>query len=512
MAKVNKIDSNVTGLRYAEEASLGVLPGTPDWIPMEPNSYSDFGGEVSKIARNPINPSRQRKKGVSVDLDASGGIVSDITQTNVQSLLQGFMFADLRPKGTEIATGIAIVGASPDQYDVASTTGFLAGSLVKGSGFVEAANNGVNEILTVNVDASVEVLEGSLVAEVPAADASIRVVGHVGAASDIDVDVSGALPALSSTLLDFTTLGLIPGEWVYIGGDSAGSSFVNAVNNGFARVRSVAAGLLTFDKTSGTMVTETGTGLSIELYFGTVLKNELGTLIKRRTYQLERTLGAPDDSLPAEVQSEYLVGSVPSELTFNIPSAEKVTLDMSFVSQTIEQYTGAEGVKTGNRPSLIEADAFNTSSDFSRIKLAKVVPGDAAPVDLFAFAEEMTITLGNNLEPNKALGYFGSFEITAGTFEVGGSMTAYFADITATKAIIDNDDLTFDVHMIKQNSGITFDMPLLSLGDGRPNVEQDQAIKLPLTMEAATGAKIDSTLDYTFLFMFWDYLPTAAEA
>jgi hypothetical protein len=98
MALVEKIDSNSTGLRFCEEASMGVLPATAAqvWYPLEPNSYSDFGGEVTTLARRPINASRQNQKGVVVDLDASGGLNQDMTQNNTTRLERGFFFADIR--------------------------------------------------------------------------------------------------------------------------------------------------------------------------------------------------------------------------------------------------------------------------------------------------------------------------------------------------------------------------------------------------------------------------------
>jgi hypothetical protein len=516
MAAVNKIDSNVTGLRYAEEQSFKVLPGTPDWIPLEPNTYEDFGGEVTTVARNPINPSRQRKKGVITDLDASGGFETDVTQINLQDILQGFFFASLRPKGEEIVTAVDTDTINPDEYEVALTAGFLVGSLIQGQNFTNAANNAVNEVTVVTTDVSVEVADGLLVAEAsPPADARIVVVGHVAGTADLDVDVASTFPALTSTILDFTTLGLIEGEWIFVGGDGASSDFVNAANNGFKRIRTIDTNRLEFDKSDLAMVVETGTGLDIELYFGRVLKNELGSLVTRRTYNLERQLGAPDDALPAEIQAEYIEGAVPSEFTLNVPSADKITATLTFIGADNSTIDGPSALKTGNRPALVEADAFNTSSDFSRIRLAQHTDGTEAPTPLFAFAQEISVNINNNLSPNKAIGTLGSFEVTAGTFAVSGSITAYFADVAAVNAVRNNVDITLDMAMVKGaagfKSGLMLDLPLITLGDGRPNVEQDQPITLPLNMDAATAAKIDPNLDYTAMMVFFDFLPDAAD-
>ena len=421
MAAVNKIDSNGTGLRYSLETSIGVANGSAVWYPLEPNEYDDFGGQYKLVARNPINQGRQRKKGVIVDLDSSGGFTSDLLQTGLQDLLQGFFFADFRRKGEEAVTVVDIDGANPDEYEVASTSGFLVGSLVKGSGFTNTGNNALNVVTAVVSNTSVEVATGQLTAEAsPPAAAKITVVGYQSATGDIDVDASGTLPALTSTTLDFTTLGIIPGEWIYMGGDTSPMQFTTAANNTWARVYTVAANRLTFDKTNTTMVTEANTTKTVRLWFGRVLKNESsGSLQVRRTFQLERTLGASDDASPSQIQSEYVVGAVPNTAEFSFSTADKATVSMAFMGTDHEQRTGVTGVKAGTRPSIVAEDAYNTSNDFAVLKMSILDrTAGANPSALFAFLSEFTIQVNNNISANKAVSYLGSFDMTAGQFIV----------------------------------------------------------------------------------------------
>ena len=482
MAIQSKIDSNVTGLRYTKEESLGTLAeaGKKKWKKLEPNSYSDFGGQYVKMARNPISADRQRKKGVLVDGKAAGGFNTDVTSSNLRDILQGFFFADERNKPDAVRYNDATDDAAKKEKGYKGYYEFVAGKCT------------------------------------------------------VDVD-DGPLPRLKYTEpADVTDLvKIVPGEWVFVGGDKAANKFTNSVNNGFKRVREVTDAYIEFDKSEGEMEAEgdSGAAISLRLYLGTVLKNEVGAKIVRKTYQLERTLGAPDSSHLEKVQAEYLEGAVPSELSLNVPSAEKITADLSFMAtkHTVIKSDGVikskiTGSAGGEQEKLLEEDAFNTSSDFSRIKLSAVKSDDEAPKPLFAFAQEMTVTLSNNLTVNNAVGVFGSFEVTAGTFETGGSIRAYFADVDAVQAIADNGDVTLDMIAVNNGKnettvddvtenikkGIAVDIPLITLGNGQLNVEQDSPITLPLDMEAADASKISSDLDHTLLVVFFDVLPSSA--
>lgn len=499
MVAVLKQASNNTGLALARELSPGVVDGTAVWNTQEPNSYKDFGGSYKMIARNPINSSRQNKKGVITDLDASGGWQEDITYTGIQDKMEGLFFADYRRKSETAVTG---TDTTADTINVASSTGFAAGDIVFVSGATVAANNGAKHVSAV-ASGTISVSE-NLVTEV--FTGKVAKVGKQAASGDLTY--TAATKTLASTALDFTTLGLIVGEWLYLSDDVAGNNL--GANLGMARIYTIAAHAIVFDKVSPAdpataIVDAAGSGKAARIYFGRVIKNELEAGIKHYTFQAERTLGK-DDSTAADVQSEYITGCVINDGTFVFNTADKGTCDWTLLGAKYETRTSAVGKKAGTRPANVEGSVYNTSTDIRRMSLE--LAGQDVP--LYAYLMDMSIMVKNNAKANKALGVLGSIGITEGQFEVSATATAYFANVTAAQAIENNSDVTLDAFLSRDNQGIVFDLPLVSLGDGRPKITANEVIQLPLSIDAATAASLNPAADYTMMVVFFDYLPNIA--
>jgi hypothetical protein len=648
MSFQTKVDSNVTGLRFCEEVTIGVLPDASDqiWYPMEPNSYSNWGAQTKLTQRAPITDTRQKRKGVLTDLDAAGSLNMDMTLTNYQRLMQGFMFADFREKfDTESFNGTntdvsAVAAPSTIKLDNGSQLGDLyVHALILTTGSAHAENNGLfhvtsianvaaSQVLTssanyadgetVTIGTRVYTFEGTLTAgdghvhigateadtianlhhainnsggtpgtdyNVDAADPLVTAVdnashtvtvtaivtGYVGnsiattetsataswgaatltggqadivitetslvneasppaamrveavgvqfASGDLTYTNSGtSYPVLATTVFDLETLGLIPGEFVYIGGDATNSSFATDGDNGFARVRSIDHHAVVLDKTSGDSATDNGSGKTVQVFFGRVVKNEANhdgpnnsIPIKRRTYQFERTLGSPDLSNPTGVQAEYLVGSVAHTFKMDLKTADKVTSDLAFLSLRNDLRTTDEGPKSkdsgATAPDLVVEDAFNTTSHIARLRLAALSDTDAHPSALVGFVSDFNFTIDNMLKANKALAVLGAFEVTAGHFSVSGSMKAYFSTVEAQHEVKQNGNITFDIAFVEANKGVLCDMPLIALSDGRPDVVSDEAIMIPLNADLAP----DPTFNHELLWVFFNYLPDVAQ-
>lgn len=318
-----------------------------------------------------------------------------------------------------------------------------------------------------------------------------------------DVTLSGATLAGGSGYSFFET-GLIVGEWLYLGSDTASERFAN--NNGYARISFISDQLIRFDKTTWVPEAETGTGKDIRIWVGDTIKNEKDPdLIITRYYEFERTLGSDGDG----IQTEYLTRSVANEFTLNIPLPEgenaKLNADVTFVSGDAEQRTGLEGRKAGEFVAAPGEDAINTANNILRMRLAVLDPATSRPLPLFAYIVEGNLAINNNVTPVKAVGTLGSIDVNVGDFDVGGELTAIFSTVLATRAVRNNADVTFDLIAAAGNAGFVYDIPLLSLGGGQLEVEPGVEVRISLTLNGAENPN-----EYTLLYTSWAYLPTLA--
>lgn len=483
----NTVDSNSTGLSYCYEVygSPGTI-STPTWRKLQPNSYGTFGGNVRTVARSPIAEGRQNSKGVIVDQDAAVAFENDFTQNNFNELMPALFFADWHESfnATPSATNTT-------DYTVASSTGVLTNSLVFGAGFTNSGNNGLKKVTGTT---GTTITTGSLTAETPPATAKLTVVGYEGASGDITLTVSGDTATLGTTTLNCTTLGLLAGQWIWIGGDTAGTKFATAASNGFYRISSIAASSIVCDRIPTGAATDNGSGKTLRLFWGHFIHNEDSAAnIKKYSLRFERF----NTTSNYQTIDTCYAGS----MTLNVRTADKVTANWSFTGGDESFAASAEG--TGTRATLVDESAFNGTSHVKYLR----VYDDSDNAALAAYVTDLTVTINNNPSPVKAVSVLGNLDTSVGNFTATATMTAYYTDNTAVEAVQANNDIGVSVGLVAANAGWMFDIPLCSVGQAEVRVEKDRPITLPLTAEGARHP----TLTYTASANRFVYLPDLAE-
>ena len=514
-ARAHDQSGNLTGLFMAQEATPNVLPGAPVFYEREPNSYSDFGGNFAMTMRKQITHDRQHSKGDVSDNNPTAGWQEDLTQTNMRREMQAFLFANAREKAaTKPLNGAAIVittvaDTNPDGYTAAAGLGvFKVGHLVYASGFASPLNNGLKRA-TVVVAGKVTVAEGLAADAAPAATAKLEAVGYQFGAGDVALTLPAGRARITSTAGGILNLGLTPGEWIGVGGD--GAAFTFATNAPFyGRVSYFDDFVIEFDKTTGVQLADVGAAKTLQIFFGTVIRNEDDcTLITRRTYTLERQYGCG-----AGAQSDYVSGWTPNQITINIPTPgadAKVTFDITGIADHSSERTVGEGVLTVQAgASVVNAfnePAFKPGLDVYRHKLAVIDDATLNPTGLVAYNSEGSVVINNNVAGNKAIETFGNAGSNVGELTVSGSLSSYWTSVAATRAVRQGKDLTWDLILTKANAAVIFDIASLGLGNGRASVEANTPVKLPLDTAAGKGK-----FGYTLLTTFLRYVPAALVA
>lgn len=485
--------TNNAALSVARESSLGVA--STSWLLLEPNTIPQIGAKLTKMVRNPVSKNRQRRKGAVVGLESMVDVESDLTMEHVMEFGEGFMFATATSVDAFIPTAVTATG-----YTVASGGALAANTLIYARGFTNAANNGLKVVGAAST--GTEIKTSGLVAEaaIPAAqNVSVEVCGIQGASGDITMTSGGDL---ASTVLNFTTLELTVGQYIWVGGATGGAlSFATAADRGLARITAIAANLLSLDRTTNTFAVDAGTSKTIQIFWGPFIRNVSvdHASFLTRSYTFEAWYEDVLYSGPGD-EYEYARGNYCDELTFELPLENKATMKMGFVGQdtdppTTTRLTGASAARAPVRTA-----AFNTTADIARLVVAKT---DETGIGTDFKACKLTIK--NNVGGEKVLGTLGSKYMTFGNFDVDLDATVLFDDSRLPLAMQENTTVGMWFGLRNDDGGMVCDIPSMTIDGGGKDFPENEAVTIALNGKAHQ----DATLGYSLGISLFPYMPAA---
>jgi hypothetical protein len=496
--------SNNASLSVAVEASSGVLPGSPTWYLLEPNTIGKIGADIKTVVRSPISKNRQRRKGVITDLDSSIEFEHDLTMMVPDLFLEGFVFAVAKNADLRFQNVPAVSGG----YTIPAATAAQAGkiqfnsggpiTLVYGRGYANTANNGLRALTSDLATSGTTLPVTGSVAETPPTNAEVEVAGIRCTAGDLALAISGTTGTLSSgnngvtggSQVNFTTLGLTAGQFIHIGGLTGTNRFGSGVGTdsyGYARIRTIAAAAITLDKMSSTLAVSDGTDdnaggtdVPVDLLFGRFIRNVAvdSAEFLTRFFQFEAAWDNLQNPGPGAEYS-YSIGNLCNEWTFNLPLAEKSTVGFSFIGQDTGNPTSSRKTNAASPVQPGKISGLNTSSDILRLRVNKV---DETGVT--SDFKELSITFRNNITPEKVLGLIGAKYMNNGNFEVEMEGKAIFTSGEVLAAIRSNTTLSAEFFVRSEDGVMAVDMPAVTVGGGALDLPVNESINISMTLTA----------------------------
>lgn len=407
------------------------------------------------IDSDEIRADRMLNDPVRVMQGASGGLNFELSYPDDNSPLSDFwrstFFNTWVNTPTFFNDGVAdsvITDAGTVASTYAVTAGgaaVVSGMLVRATGFTQAANNQI--FRATSSTATTIVGTGlTLTAEAaPAGAAKLKVVGFQGASGDLTCTATG----LASTALDFTTLGLVTGQWLKLGGTATTDRFsITPANNDWVRVTAIAAHALTFDNRPVGWAVDAGTGKTVKVWQPDYIRN-----------------GVVPTSLT--IEKGFLDQAVPTYIVNNGMQVDKATLSITSKKQITGSFTFTG---MGGGQSTVTLDAVPDAPTTGQVMAANANVGrlDEAGSQLIGpnWGQSVTINYANNLRTVESIDSISPVAINPGQFQATGTITTYFGDNTMLAKYYNGVQTAINTRVAKNNQALIFQFPRVTLTSG----------------------------------------------
>lgn len=454
-------DSNRVRLAHVREAVLGTTPETPRM------RRARFTGE--SLAYQPqfvqseeIREDRMNSDPIKVNETHGGGVNGELSFPTDNSPFSDWLeslfcaewsSAAVRDNDGTADSVIGQVTASSDTFGFTdSGADFVTGMLVQASGFGESGNNGLFRAIAGSSGTALVVSDtpGLTDEAAPPAAARLKCVGLEGTEADLAAVADG----ITSSSLNFTTLPLVAGMWIKVGGTGAGYRFATEANNGWARITTVAANKLTLDNLPAGWTADTGEYVTLRVFFGDQLKN--GVLTLGQT--LER-------GFLGQASPSYIIerGMVVGQGEFSFPFDDKATWTMTFMGMTGE----------------VDDTALDASPDevtTNPVMAAGVNVGRIAEAGAVLsspnWVRSMTLGIQNNLRAIGAIrgdGLVGAVDIGKGSCDVTVTAETYFGSKALLDKVLAGTVTNVNARIAKAGQAMVFGLPRVTWSEGAPS-------------------------------------------
>ncbi len=448
------------------EQTLGVTPVTPRMrtklITGESLKYTP-----TFTSSNELHSDRMTTQPVVVGLDSSGSlnwewhypVEGSPEDADLQSAFyNNFVNTPLRSNDGTADSVITDIGTTTDTITVLTGTSFVIGHLVRTTGFATSGNNQIARVTTGGATSLVCSGAGYVAEVAPPATARVKVVGFAGVSGDITATASG----LASTALDFTTLGLVPGQWIKVGGTADVSTFAFLVTAGAAarakarmRVTSVTAHAIVCDNLPTGWTTDTGTSKLIKVWFGDQIRNGVT--------QISQTI---EKGFLGQTTPTYIAqpGMVVNQWSMNITPKQIITGSTAYTGMSGTVSTTTLDASPDPSPSQALYPQFAGSINVGQISENGV--GLSAPNWCTAFS----IQLSNNLGIVESIDGLGPQDMVGQECTITGTAKTIFGDSSILNRFFAGTPTAFNCVMQKGNQMVILQAPFVTLNsDGSPN-------------------------------------------
>jgi hypothetical protein len=444
--------TNRSKLSIVRESTAGTTPASPTLRQLRFTSESLKAGVRTKKS-DEVNSDRQVSDASLLGKDVSGDINIEMSPDTYDLLLEGAMFSnwvktpDIENSAAD--TEITDAGTLANTYAVASGgAAFLAGHLVKASGFAETANNQTFRV-TSSSGTTVVGTGLSLTAETaPPKGARLKVIGLRGAAAGSIAAVTSGGNKLTIATTNPTTLGLVAGCWF----KAKGFTGVTA-NNGWYRVKEITGSgpwNIIVDRVPTGFAADAAAGQTIDLLFADYVRN--GTV--KHSHTIERAL----TDLPLYF---YFKGLVVDALRLSVRAQQPITGTIALKGMESPAPSGTR-VSGATDVAATTTDTLDASADMGTIY------ENGAPLSGLNIPLEVMLDIGNNLRALPQLSSLAAAAVNEGEFSVGGTLSLYLNDETRLAKVMNNTESNLTLFLIDAVTGDCYliDTPRLKYTEG----------------------------------------------